>query len=199
MPYKDKEQQAQAQREHYQRNRDKFKERQKLNRERNKIFAWSKKIACNNCDLTDKACLDFHHLNDKSSTIANLIRNGSIASIEKEIVKCLVLCANCHKKEHLTEMVDGTNWNGFNPARIEKRQWFIETMKTAYCSECNENDSRCLEFHHIGEKRFEVAYLLTSGHSIEFLKEEIDRCQILCSNCHRKKHAVYPKNMVVVV
>lgn len=47
-------------------------------------------------------------------------------------------------------------------------------------SKCN----RALEFHHINpkEKLFEVGDFITN--SWEKVKTELDKCQLLCSNCH---------------
>jgi hypothetical protein len=48
---------------------------------------------------TDPIVLEFHHLGDKDSTIAELTHRGaSIARLEAELVKTQVLCANCHRK-----------------------------------------------------------------------------------------------------
>lgn len=48
--------------------------------------------------------LDLHHLNPniKVSTIANLLNRGqhSFPKIYREISKCCVLCANCHRGLH---------------------------------------------------------------------------------------------------
>ena len=59
-----------------------------------------KNCGCAICDEKDIACLDFHHLRDKEFNIANEIKNLSIDNLKKEIDKCIVLCANCHRKLH---------------------------------------------------------------------------------------------------
>ncbi len=58
---------------------------------------------CQQCSETDPACLDFHHLDgdEKEMTISHMITYGySKNRVKEEIRKCILLCANCHRKEH---------------------------------------------------------------------------------------------------
>ena len=63
---------------------------------------------CTSCGLEyngkNGSVFDFHHLNptEKENTPSKLMRN-SWESIEKEINKCVILCANCHRMEHSKE------------------------------------------------------------------------------------------------
>lgn len=59
-------------------------------------------LKCNNCIENDPVCLEFHHLNpiEKEGNISILARKYSFKRLQKEIDKCIVLCANCHRKEH---------------------------------------------------------------------------------------------------
>ena len=61
----------------------------------------AQKIACMKCGETDKSKLHFHHKDpsQKEFTIGKM-RNYSLEKIQKEINKCVVLCASCHKKFH---------------------------------------------------------------------------------------------------
>lgn len=59
-----------------------------------------KSNGCIVCGEKDQACLDFHHLHNKSFTIGNQCKDKGISSIKNEVDKCVVLCANCHRKLH---------------------------------------------------------------------------------------------------
>lgn len=190
MPYKDKEKQKEAQKRYYLNKKEKYRESLRKHRKRNKEHAHSMKTCCKICGFKEKICLDYHHLGDKIKTIAQLIRDATtIEKLQLEIDKCEILCANCHRKQHSPKVLsDGSNWKNFDISRIEKRRWFIEFINNACCCDCQEKDRRCLEFHHLRDKLFKISYLITSGHSLDFLKEEINKCIIVCANCHRRRH-----------
>ena len=51
------------------------------------------------------AALDFHHLNplEKDFSIGNKGYTRSWENIKKEIEKCILVCANCHREIHSNE------------------------------------------------------------------------------------------------
>lgn len=57
---------------------------------------------CRQCGETDAVCLDFHHPDkNKTDNVATLVANCcSKAVILSEMAKCIVLCANCHRRVH---------------------------------------------------------------------------------------------------
>ena len=59
---------------------------------------------CAKCGETRTHVLDFHHKNpkDKQFTIGRL-KKGSEETIQREIDKCVCLCANCHRDFHFLE------------------------------------------------------------------------------------------------
>ena len=69
--------------------------------------------------------------------------------------------------------------------------WYGEYKETLSCEFCGESAKECLDFHHKDptNKKFSVAYYSRLGVAIETLKQEIDKCTVLCANCHRKLHA----------
>ncbi|NPE26823.1 hypothetical protein HNV12_02355 [Methanococcoides sp. SA1] len=44
--------------------------------------------------------LEFHHRENKDNNIAYIIKNSSEQKALKEIKKCVLLCANCHRELH---------------------------------------------------------------------------------------------------
>lgn len=56
---------------------------------------------CVRCGETHPACLDFHHVEEKTMDISRMVNHGfSKESIRQEMDACVIICANCHRKEH---------------------------------------------------------------------------------------------------
>lgn len=74
--------------------------------------------------------------------------------------------------------------------RKERQVWFQEFKKTLTCSRCPEKDWAVLDFHHLNpkEKDLEVSNMVQLRWSKKKILEEIAKCIVLCSNCHRKEH-----------
>lgn len=63
---------------------------------------WKATQKCLKCGDADSACLDFHHLDPstKDGDISNLVKGRVWETLQKELQKCVVLCASCHRKYH---------------------------------------------------------------------------------------------------
>ena len=74
--------------------------------------------------------------------------------------------------------------------RKERAKWFFEYKSKLKCELCEENHPSCLQFHHLdaSAKKMEVTKMVASGCGEKRILEEIAKCQVLCSNCHLKKH-----------
>lgn len=68
-------------------------------------------------------------------------------------------------------------------------QWLSEMGKKLECSICLEDHVACMDFHHRNpeEKEFNIAHG-NIYYSKEKVLKELAKCDILCSNCHRKLH-----------
>ncbi len=66
---------------------------------------------------------------------------------------------------------------------------YIAGVKSDGCSICGYRKCiSAIEFHHVdGEKNFELSS--TSSRSLSQICDEIDKCIVVCSNCHREIHS----------
>ena len=85
------------------------------------------------------------------------------------------------KERHLQQVKERTEF-----AREAARDFVYQYLLTHPCEQCGEADPRVLEFHHVGQKDMAITRMVTGGWSIKRIQDEISRCQVLCSNCHRK-------------
>ena len=101
MPYKDKEKQRLAQSKHYLKHKDRFVLRSKRRRRiaREKLFKYLQTISCEDCGNNDFRVLEFDHIDPKlkRGNVSRMAHTHTWATVEKEIKKCRVLCANCHR------------------------------------------------------------------------------------------------------
>lgn len=71
---------------------------------------YKKSLSCVRCKEYHPACLDFHHQdrNKKDASVSNMVSQGfAIKTIKIEIDKCIILCRNCHAKEHYKNLTRG--------------------------------------------------------------------------------------------
>lgn len=102
--------------------------------------------------------------------------------------RCLE-CDRASKRESYRKHY-ASNRDKFNQRRKiyeNDNKEFINSIKQSGCLICKENDVACLDFHHLQDKEFNISTKINSL-SKENLRKEIDKCVVLCSNCHRKLH-----------
>jgi len=79
---------------------------------------------------------------------------------------------------------------GNNRRRKDNRDWFLDIKKDLRCEKCGEDFIYCLEFHHKDpkEKEMNISVMVGQAYGKERIKKEINKCIVLCANCHRKEH-----------
>lgn len=73
--------------------------------------------------------------------------------------------------------------------RIKVRAKLFDYLSSKRCFDCGENDPIVLEFDHTDRKiKFKTIAKMLSGHySWNSIQREINKCEIRCANCHRRK------------
>jgi len=72
--------------------------------------------------------------------------------------------------------------------RQEYRENMLRYLANKECQHCGEKDIRVLELDHINpaKKLFTISQAVKLGFSWEEVLLEIEKCRILCANCHKK-------------
>ena len=88
---------------HYAANKQQYKKSAVSLKRRNKLFVWEYLIGhpCVDCGEDDPVVLEFDHVSGQKHLEVSKLADSSysISTIEKEILKCEVRCANCHKRK----------------------------------------------------------------------------------------------------
>ena len=88
------------------------------------------------------------------------------------------------KKENREKQI-----KGIKERSKKNQQWLNTYKKDKKCEICGQSHISTLDFHHKNPNKKEdnvVAYI--NCYSIQRLQEEINKCEILCANCHIIKH-----------
>ena len=55
----------------------------------------------------------------------------------------------------------------------------------AGCMDCGINNPIILDFDHIKDKKYNISQMIRDGFSWKAIAKEIEKCEVVCSNCHR--------------
>lgn len=132
-------------------------------------------------------CMDYDHLSDKIMTISKMIHETfSLKNILKEIEKCELICVLCHRTRTFNRK-RSKGIKTYYPCYYRNLKILLD-VKNKPCEICDiQYEFWQMEFDHLDHenKTYEVGHLLLS--SQKKLENEIKKCQILCSLCHRRK------------
>jgi hypothetical protein len=69
--------------------------------------------------------------------------------------------------------------------RNRRREW-LNDMKSVPCADCDQTfPPICMDFDHIEEKSFDIAYAVVTSRRWSDILEEVEKCELVCANCHR--------------
>ena len=71
---------------------------------------------------------------------------------------------------------------------IRNSEFVKEYLSKHACLDCGEKDIRVLEFDHTKDDKYnDVSVLVWRACSIKTIEKEINKCEVVCANCHRKR------------
>jgi len=89
----------------------------------------------------------------------------------------VILCENCYRKQYVIK-------------EATRKRWLWEHKSLMGCALCDEDDPRCLDYHHVHpkKKKFSIGSV-SSSIPTKAIMIEISKCIVVCANCHRKVEA----------
>lgn len=103
-------------------------------------------------------------------------------------------CKPCHREWSKRHYLENKQYYAkkarvFDKERRKRvREIIIDYLLSHPCIDCGEKDILVLEFDHRGDKKFAISDF--RHQNIELIKAEINKCEVRCANCHRRKTAV---------
>lgn len=187
--------QAELSKLHYQNNKQTYNARSSarkalvMTENASRISAYFSTHPCVDCGQTDVRLLEFDHVRgQKFHDVSDLLTWGfNWLTIEAEIAKCEIRCANCHRIKSIEQ---GEGWRSTQPAKEPRRTYqFVRTYLLEHpCVDCGCSDIRVLEFDHVsGEKTDGISHMLSQNCGWARISAEIAKCEVRCANCHRIK------------
>lgn len=175
-----------------------IEQNRKLNtKSRNSNFIKNKNIVqrlkenpCIDCRLVfPLVAMDFDHRDNtqKLFQVSNSLRSRSTKTILNEISKCDLVCSNCHRLRTNNRKIRKEKTSKYT-RRYEFLKTWVESFKTDPCFICSKQFKPCqMDFDHLdpGTKADSVCNLVAKRTTQKRILEEIQKCRLLCSNCHR--------------
>jgi len=144
---------------------------------------------CADCGYSEiVAALEFHHRDARTKDFAIGGAGVSRERLWSEAAKCDLVCANCHRTRHAAARSAGGG-----PVVETRRRTKQRAVKLlgGRCRGCERAvPVAAFEFHHLdaGTKEFAIS---ADGvpRRWERIVAELEKCVLLCANCHREVHA----------
>lgn len=126
---------------------------------------------CSKCK-EDKELLNFYLREKNSNKYSN------------ECKLCQKITTHNSYLKHKEKIIEKTLKN-----KKETKDWFYNLKSKLKCEKCGFSNYIALDFHHLDPSKKDrgIPYLLSTCNKKKILKE-IEKCIVLCSNCHRILH-----------
>ena len=103
-------------------------------------------------------------------------------------------CVKAYSADHYQQNKAAYIARGYQQSRVKRKELhrkFISYLSTHPCVDCGEADPIVLEFDHRDEstKLMSINRMRTMRYSWEAILAEIEKCDVRCANCHRRRTA----------
>lgn len=110
---------------------------------------------------------------------------------DKRQYQCRDCFARYNRNRYLTNPAKTKEkFSAFSKAvRLANKTKLFEYLSCHPCVDCGEADPVVLEFDHLKDKVDSVSNLIRGGMPWHKIEAEIVKCEVRCSNCHKRKTA----------
>lgn len=117
------------------------------------------------------------------------LRDASRGTLQRRCRTCVAANSRAHYRAHTARYLAQAALRNEN-LRTENNEELLSYLASHPCVDCGESDPTVLEFDHRDprDKSAEVSRLLHTA-SWSIVRLEIDKCDVRCGNCHRRRTA----------
>lgn len=87
--------------------------------------------------------------------------------------------------------------NNLEKQRYLNKKSFVNSQKNK-CEKCGEDRVYTLDFHHKDKEEKEFTIGQFKRGSFDVIQNEINKCVVLCANCHREFHFLETNNNITI-
>lgn len=97
-------------------------------------------------------------------------------------------CKQC-RKNHPSQVPEKV-LQRVRDTRLRNKRFVWNYYSSHPCVDCGESDPLLLDFDHISDNKLaNVSKLVHNTRSLKVIQKEIDKCEVVCANCHRRRTA----------
>lgn len=110
--------------------------------------------------------------------------NKSLGKLQRRCRSCMAKRTHAYYEKNKTKV----------RSNMKKRRTFLSNLiqnkkHLSGCVFCFESEPVVLDYHHVDDKLFNISRMVRDRLTIEAIEAEIEKCVVVCANCHRKLHA----------
>ena len=187
--------------EYYRRNRDLELQRVRVRQAGMvELLRDLRRVPCADCGRRFKPHqMDFDHRDPSTKGFNVMTGRAMLMSTKRvlaEVAKCDIVCANCHQIR-TQEARDGQPVRLFGTSRYleqARRRWrgqaaLLKRLRDVPCMDCGGRFPTCaMEFDHRDPRMKTQAVMRMIGRAgTPRIMDEVEKCDIVCVNCHRAR------------
>ena len=91
--------------------------------------------------------------------------------------------------------------SSFMKQKYQEKRQTIEVLKSeCSCAKCGDTRGYVLDYHHIDptQKEEKISRMISNNYTLDKVKQEIDKCIVLCANCHREFHYLNNERQITI-
>lgn len=140
--------------------------------------------------------------NIRSKVCSRCDTRKEISAFDKQRVKGVYYykpyCSGCkskayrQRKPEIIKNIAKKCKQKYRENQLKMKLELMQHINQTECKHCGYNNILALSFHHRNpkEKEFNISKGFTHSYGLDLMKKEVEKCDVLCLNCHCIEHRI---------